>query len=260
MDLIINLPDLSNDSHLPLYIQLADILIKAIEKNDLKENDPIPSENELLKRFQISRSTIRQSFSHLEKLGRVQKIRGKGTFVKNPKHRQFIRGFQDIEAGIKNAGLVPSNKLIEVRKILPSDYWVNRFNLKDDQEMVILRRIKFSNQKPIAIEERLLPKKTHDTLLQEDLSNNPIFNAIEDSSDTRIRRVTYIINGSHLSESEALDLKVDIKKSVFRRIGTYFDQHDDQIMFSRLTFLADSVELSLEFHREDDNWGLIKII
>ena len=260
MNLKIDFPDLSNDSHLPLYIQLADILIKAIEKNDLKENDPIPSENELLKRYQISRSTIRQSFSHLEKLGRVQKIRGKGTFVKNPKHRQFIRGFQDIEAGIKNAGSVPSNKLIEVRKILPSDYWLNRFNLKDDQEMVLVRRIKSSNQRPIAIEERLLPKRIHNKLSQEDLSNNPIFNAIENNSDTKIQRVTYIISSRRLSESEALELEVDIEKPVFRRIGTYFDQHDDQIMFSRLTFLADRVELSLEFHREDDNWGLINII
>ena len=260
MVLIVDLPDLSNNSHLPLYIQLADILIETIKKNDLKENDPIPSENELLKKYQISRSTIRQSFSHLEKLGLVQKIRGKGTFVKNPKRRQFVRGFQDIETGIKNGGSVPSNKLIEVRKIIPSDYWVNRFNLKEDHEMVLFRRIKFSNQKPIAIEERLLPKETHNTLLQEDLSNEPIFNAIENSSDIKIQRVTYIINGSHLSESEALELNVDIQKPVFRRIGTYFDQNEDQIMFSRLTFLADSVELSLEFHREDDNWGLINII
>ncbi len=260
MNLKMDLPDLNNESHIPLYIQLADLLMKVIEKNNLKENDSIPSENELLKRYQISRSTIRQSFSHLEKLGRVQKIRGKGTFVKNPKHRQFVRGFQDIEAGIKSTGSVPTNKLIEVRKILSSDHWVRRFNLKDDQEMTLLRRIKLSNQKPIAIEERVLSEKIHNILLQEDLSNNPIFNAIEDHSDTKIQRVTYIISSTRLSESEAFELDVDIANPVFRRIGTYFDQNDDQIMFSRLTFLADSVELSLEFHREDDNWGLIKII
>jgi len=260
MDLEINLPDLSIASRLPLYVQLADILIEAIEKNNFKENHPIPSENQLLKRYAISRNTIRQTFSHLEKLGRVQKIRGKGTFVKKPKHRQFVRGFQDIEDGIKSAGSVPSNKLIEVRKVLPSDYWVKRFNLKDDQEMVLLRRIKFSNQRAIALEERLLPKKIRHSLSQEDLSNNPIFNAIEDNSDTKIQRVTYIVSSSRLSGSEALELEVDIKKPVFRRIGTYFDQDDDQIMFSRLTFLADSVELSLEFHREDDNWGIIETI
>ena len=254
----ISLPALDNTSFQPLYIQLAEILIEAIQKNNLKENESIPSENDLLSRYEISRNTIRQAFSYLEKLGRVQKIRGKGTVVKIPKHRQFVRGFQDIEAGIKTSGSEPSNRLIEVRKISSKDKWVNRFNIQEKQEMFLIRRVKCSNKKPIALEERLIYKKIFNKLSDDDLENNPIFNAIENNTDVKIQRVTYVINSSKLLESEAAELGVPSEQSVFRRIGTYFNQNEDQIMYSRLTFIADKVELCLEFHREDDNWGIIK--
>lgn len=254
----INLPDLDNTSYKPLYIQLTEILIEIIEVNNLRENDPLPSENVLIDRYAISRNTVRQAFSYLEKIGRVRKIRGKGTLVKIPKQRQFVRGFQDIEAGIIISGATPSNRIIEVRNASSADQWINGFNIHKIKEMTLLRRVKYANQTAIAIEERLMHEKIFKKLSNNDLENNPIFNLLESCAGERILRVTYVINSSKLSVPEASALGANVETPVFRRIGTYFNQNDAQVMYSRLTFIGDRVELLLEFHREDDNWGLIK--
>jgi len=63
------LPDLDQDPFKPLYAQLAEAIIKFIRKYRLGEGDWAPSENELLARYKISRTTIRQAFQYLESLG-----------------------------------------------------------------------------------------------------------------------------------------------------------------------------------------------
>ena len=78
------LPDLDKNDYKPLYIQLSDLLADFIKDSVLVEGDALPSENELLARYDISRTTVRQAIQRLESQDLVRKIRGKGTFVTAP--------------------------------------------------------------------------------------------------------------------------------------------------------------------------------
>lgn len=65
----------------PLYYQLKNILEEKIRSQEFKERERFPSEAELGKQFNVSRITVRQALSELEKAGLVYRERGKGTFV-----------------------------------------------------------------------------------------------------------------------------------------------------------------------------------
>jgi GntR family transcriptional regulator len=65
----------------PLYYQLKSILEGKIRSQEFKEKERFPSEAELGKQFNVSRITVRQALSELEKAGLVYRERGKGTFV-----------------------------------------------------------------------------------------------------------------------------------------------------------------------------------
>jgi GntR family transcriptional regulator len=65
----------------PLYYQLKSILEGKIRSEEYKERTRFPSEAELCKQFNISRITVRQALSELQKAGLVYRERGKGTFV-----------------------------------------------------------------------------------------------------------------------------------------------------------------------------------
>lgn len=68
----------------PKYKQLMDFIIEYIKNGDLKHNDKIFSENELMDKFDISRHTVRTAINRLVNEGWLYKQQGKGTFVSDP--------------------------------------------------------------------------------------------------------------------------------------------------------------------------------
>jgi DNA-binding transcriptional regulator YhcF (GntR family) len=77
----------------PKYLQLANCIIKAIGEGVLKENDVLPSINELSFEFEISRDTAEKGYKHLKKTGVLGSVPGKGYFVKNAKLDQKLKIF-----------------------------------------------------------------------------------------------------------------------------------------------------------------------
>ncbi len=77
----------------PKYLQLANCIVKAITEGVLKENDVLPSINELSFEFEISRDTAEKGYKHLKKNGVLGSVPGKGYFVKNADLNQKLKIF-----------------------------------------------------------------------------------------------------------------------------------------------------------------------
>ncbi len=67
--------------------------MKAIAEGGLKENDVLPSINELSFEFDISRDTAEKGYKHLKKTGVLGSVPGKGYFVKNAELNQKLKVF-----------------------------------------------------------------------------------------------------------------------------------------------------------------------
>jgi len=103
---------LDEQSVLPLYYQLKEKLKEQIKSGDLKENDKVPSERELMERYNVSRATARKALSELINEGLVVAKQGVGTFVAKPKILQDPTGDIRFAYQIKDQGLRPSVKII----------------------------------------------------------------------------------------------------------------------------------------------------
>jgi DNA-binding transcriptional regulator YhcF (GntR family) len=77
----------------PKYLQLANCIVKAISEGVLKQNDVLPSINELSFEFEISRDTAEKGYKHLKKTGVLGSVPGKGYFVKNAELNQKLKIF-----------------------------------------------------------------------------------------------------------------------------------------------------------------------
>lgn len=80
------------ESNIPKYKQLKNYIIEHIKSNNLHYNDSISSEIELMKKFDISRHTVRRAISDLVNEGWLYKQQGKGTFVSDPLANQTGHG------------------------------------------------------------------------------------------------------------------------------------------------------------------------
>jgi DNA-binding transcriptional regulator YhcF (GntR family) len=77
----------------PKYLQLANCIIKAVSEGALKQNDILPSINELSFEFEISRDTAEKGYKYLKKIGVLGSVPGKGYFVKNANTEQRLKIF-----------------------------------------------------------------------------------------------------------------------------------------------------------------------
>jgi GntR family transcriptional regulator len=78
-------PGLDRGSSVPLYYQLQEILHQQIASGRFKVGDPLPSEGDLCRMFDVSRIVVRQALEVLEDDGEIVRQQGKGTFVAEPK-------------------------------------------------------------------------------------------------------------------------------------------------------------------------------
>ncbi len=79
---MLHLIDIIEDSKIPKYKQIINSIFTAIEHGDIKTNDKLPSVNELLIEFDISRDTIVRAYDHLKKIGVIESVPGKGYYIK----------------------------------------------------------------------------------------------------------------------------------------------------------------------------------
>ena len=64
------------------YQKLKEYFVHNIRNGKLTDNTRVPSEPELMRQYNLSRNTIRQTMKELENEGYLYRVRGKGTFVK----------------------------------------------------------------------------------------------------------------------------------------------------------------------------------
>jgi GntR family transcriptional regulator len=66
----------------PLWRQLADLLRAQIESGELPAGRVMPSETMLSQRHGVARGTVVKALDALEREGLVERIQGRGTFVR----------------------------------------------------------------------------------------------------------------------------------------------------------------------------------
>lgn len=76
MKIIIN-----TSSMVPIYEQIIDQIKTMIRKQELKQNDQLPSVRALSKELKISALTVKKTYDELEREGFTVTIHGKGSYV-----------------------------------------------------------------------------------------------------------------------------------------------------------------------------------
>jgi GntR family transcriptional regulator len=103
---------LNKDIPVPFYCQLKGMLLSYIHKNQLNASDLIPTETELYQIFNISGLIVRQTINELVREGYLKKIKGKGTFITEPKiNQEYTHRIISFNDEMIQKGLVPKIKV-----------------------------------------------------------------------------------------------------------------------------------------------------
>ena len=68
----------------PIYVQLREQLLRAMGAGILRPGDQMPTMRQVAVSLKVDLNTVRHAYDELERLGAVQLVRGRGSFVAEP--------------------------------------------------------------------------------------------------------------------------------------------------------------------------------
>lgn len=72
---------INTELDIPIYRQLVDSIHAAVKRGDLPAGHQLPTVQELTQQLGIARGTAKRAYDELERIGLVEKVQGRGTFV-----------------------------------------------------------------------------------------------------------------------------------------------------------------------------------
>ncbi len=104
---------LNPQSPLPLYHQLADLLLARIRSGEYPAGHRIPSEPDLARTFRIGRPTVRQATDLLVRRQCLERRRGSGTYVVEPPERVDLFSLAGTLASFERGGVAVKTSLVQ---------------------------------------------------------------------------------------------------------------------------------------------------
>jgi GntR family transcriptional regulator len=162
----------------PMYFRIEQEILEQIQSGVLKPGDQLPSEAELAECHGVSRITAKRALDDLVQQGRAFRQQGRGTFVARARIRE-ISGFRSFSEDIRARGLEPSSRILALKEILPEDEIRTWLHLGEGEHAFLLKRIRYADQDPVAIELAYLPTRICPTLAREDLAKGSLFEILK---------------------------------------------------------------------------------
>ena len=171
--------DLSPHSPVPLYSQVRELLRERILGGHYKPHDQMPSENDMVHAFGVSRITVRQALADLQRQGLIFKIHGKGTFVAKSKAVQSLARLEGFGEAMSVSGHQTFSRVTGHRVLRAGALVAARLDLSERDEVMEIRRVRFLDKEPISVDVTYVPVAIGRRLVTEDLQSRDIFLILE---------------------------------------------------------------------------------
>lgn len=182
----------------PAYKKIQNAIRSRIESSELKPGDVVASERELARLHKVSLMTARHALAGLEHEGIVQRRRGAGTFVAQPRiHFNKLMSYTEQMA---SRGLNPRSRVLVAKVIEPDAEVAARLGLPAASGLVKIERLRETGDDPFALETCYLPAKEFAPLVKAPSVRFSLFATLEDDYGVEL---TYADEEVDATEAEA---------------------------------------------------------
>ena len=161
----------------PLYSRVSSIIQNKILSGQYESGDKLPTEDELVEYFRVSKITVRNALALLETEGLIVRTRGKGTFVAMgvPLKKQYIHSsLNKMSLALERA----DNKALEIKKIKVGDSRIPKdickfFKMTNRDEIGRIRKMVNIREVPYFLED-FLPASIAQKITKKELSKEKV--------------------------------------------------------------------------------------
>ena len=162
---------------LPAYQRIQSVIRKRINSGQLQPGDPVPSERDLAKTHQVSLMTARHALAFLEREGIVERRRGIGTFVAQPKiHFNKLMSYTEQMAA---RTLSAAAKVLFAKIVDNENEAAARLSLPPNSRIIKLERLRHASGEPFALETCFLNAAEFPGLVDAPVARESLFGILE---------------------------------------------------------------------------------
>jgi GntR family transcriptional regulator len=233
-----------------LYSRVETVLAREIMTGGLKVGDQLPTEDDLIARFEVSRITVRRAIQNLVSRGLVEIRRGKGTFVAAPKITQELAELSGFVEDMHALGRKPTARVLG-KEIVTADATVaSQLALTRGERVVRIRRVRLADAIPLSFDETFLPLEIGKKIITNNLKVEPIFSLLERKYDVPLTEAEYKLDAVAAETEVAAALKVKQGSPIFRIERTSYSRGSRPVDYERLHYRGDLVQFVTRLARK----------
>jgi len=158
------------------YLDLKNALIDLIERG--QPGDQLPSQRDLCERYAVSHMTTRRAINELTQAGRIDAVAGKGLYIASPKQQAESDPLIGFQEDMAQRGLRASSRILNAERISASPQLAATLATDADEPLIRLRRLRLTNDQPMAIQDSYLVALFCPDLLTHDLERGSLFQTL----------------------------------------------------------------------------------
>jgi GntR family transcriptional regulator len=235
---------------IPIYYQIKQEILKKITGGEVKPGDRIESEEKLAKRYEISRMTARHAVTQLVNEGYLYRVHGKGTFVCKPRVEKSVATLTGFADDMKKKGFESHSDVISLTKMIPNDDILETLNLKPNDEVYCLIRVRYANKVEMSYQECYLPADMFPEIDRYDFSNHGLYETINDKYEIEPLHANQRMEARTATGKIAEYLHVDDGSPIFFVERITYEENQKPMELANSWHRGDKYVFEMKLYRE----------
>jgi GntR family transcriptional regulator len=231
---------------IPLHHQVYLDLRAALDGGEWKPGDRIPPERDLADRYGCSLITVRRALTDLARERRIERSRGRGTFVSRPPINLDLDGTLSFTEELHHLGHDPSTRVVSARTLPAEAVAAEALGVAVGARVVHLERLRMADGEPLLLEQVFLPEARFPGLLASDLEHGSLYELLTERYDTQVVRAREALEPIGLPAREAQLLGVEPHRPALLIEGVAFDRDGMPVEFARSYVRGDRTRYFVE--------------
>jgi GntR family transcriptional regulator len=229
------------NNHLPLYAQVESVIIGRISNGSLPPGTRLPSEDDLVQEYAVSRTTIRAAIQSLVQRGLVEIRRGKGTFVTQPKITQELTELTGFVEDMQALGRHAKAKVLDQQVVAANQVVARQLSLAQGTPVVRIQRVRLADAIPLSFDETYLPKQLGEKVMADNLETEPIFSLLEQKYRTPLVEAEYRLEAVCADSTVAAALCINVGSPIFLIERTSYSIGQRPVDYEKLHYRGDQI-------------------
>lgn len=238
---------LNHKSPVPLHIQAEELLRKMIKDPQFQNGKLLPNEIDMANQLAISRTTLRQALNKLVYEGLLIRKKGVGTKVADALISSKSVNWLSFSQEMKARGIPIKNFELHVSWIYPEEHIANFLNIKTDQKILKLERLRGRPEGPFVYFVSYFHPRTG--LTGEEDFKRPLYDILEIDYNIISELSKEEISARSADKFIAGKLETEVGSPILFRKRFVYDQAERPIEYNLGYYKADSFVYTVESRR-----------